>query len=269
MSKSLPADFVLPTVLRPEFRPCLRYYRNSASHAAEHALLLLQASVDQGYWYPGFSRKVKAALSKTHRKETELAAADTDKLTSAGKQFFFARIDVEYGRFECTLKYPEVAATRTPFGQWVAVFLPVAEAIAKLDATRPKPVIVFKTLSPTVVENLGRTLGLDLVSVEAPEIRWDLVEGVDQSGKRYSYYTPTILWSEGTVHHSSKFCVSDAGNHQCEACGHAIKNSFNWVPLFGRDKSGVAHSLWTGKDCAKKLFGCEVTGEAEFRKEGA
>jgi hypothetical protein len=53
---------------------------------------------------------------------------------------------------------------------------------------------------------------------------------------------------------------SAAGNEQCQACGHAIKSG-RFVPLVLDGKNGLC-SLWVGRDCAERFFGCKVTGES-------
>lgn len=55
--------------------------------------------------------------------------------------------------------------------------------------------------------------------------------------------------------------MTSASRHQCQACGHAIKNVFNWVPLVVDSAAGVPHAMWVGKDCAQTLFGVTVKGE--------
>jgi hypothetical protein len=37
----------------------------------------------------------------------------------------------------------------------------------------------------------------------------------------------------------------------------------NWVPLVAQMAAGPA-SLWVGRDCAKKLFGADASGEATY-----
>ena len=91
-------------------------------------------------------------------------------------------------------------------------------------------------------------------------------------GKKCRVYEVVIDWPEGTQHNKSRFFHS--GNHmQCQACGHAIQHPFNWVPILAygqkHDRVPVPYSLWVGRDCAGKLFGCEVEGDAIYKREGA
>lgn len=69
-----------------------------------------------------------------------------------------------------------------------------------------------------------------------------------------------LKWPEGTKFNATGYCRT-ANNHQCQACGHAIKNAFNWVLLVVDSAAGVPHAMWVGKDCAQTLFGVAVKGE--------
>jgi hypothetical protein len=75
-----------------------------------------------------------------------------------------------------------------------------------------------------------------------------------------------VVWPEGTEHACSRFAASGSQN-QCHACGHAIRNAFNWVPLVVENAEGVPHALWVGRDCAENLFGIKATGELEYAGE--
>lgn len=155
----------------------------------------------------------------------------------------------------------ETAAVETARG-WAKDFLPVAELVKELDAARPKPAYVFKTVSPTVFANVGTQMGLQFESVRAPEVVW-----VKEFVLGKMMWVPEIKWPEGTLHNTSKFAWgSKAGNSQCEACGHAIRRNDNWVPLLLDSVGNPPTALWVGKDCAKTLFGCVIQGTAIFNK---
>jgi hypothetical protein len=77
-------------------------------------------------------------------------------------------------------------------------------------------------------------------------------------------YEIIVDWPDGTLHNKSHFNYS-ANNQQCQACGHAIQNPFNWVPILAFNTTKVPHSLWVGRDCASKLFGCKVEGDAIYK----
>lgn len=146
--------------------------------------------------------------------------------------------------------------------QWAADFAPVAALVAQLDIARPKPNYVMGTISPTVLANLGGILGFQFDSIALPQVKWEWVER-EVNGKKYRICVGDIVWPEGTRHGASKFSISSSGNHQCEACGHAIRNPWNWVPLVAKTADGPV-SLWVGRDCAQNLFGCVLSGEGEY-----
>jgi len=145
--------------------------------------------------------------------------------------------------------------------RWVRAFAPVARLVQRLDASRPRPSYAFAEISPTVFRNVGQAMGLSFESVRAPDVRWEPVVGDDGS---ISGWAGVIVWPEGTRHGLSKFGISASGLDQCQACGHAIRDGSNWAPLVLDGASGPA-SLWVGRDCARRLFGCRFLGEARFR----
>jgi hypothetical protein len=168
--------------------------------------------------------------------------------------------------------------------QWALDFLPVACLVEALENARPRPTFVMGTLSPTVAKTLtgmGMTLRPETVAV--PWVKWERVERVSPKGQKYSIEIGTVIWPHdkcsahcgdcgnagkpsGTRHGKSRFVAGTAHNSQCHACGHAIKDPFNWVPLYMLDEQNVAHSMWVGRDCARKIFGVVVTGDAEYKE---
>jgi hypothetical protein len=184
---------------------------------------------------------------------------------------------MEFGIFEAAPRLCDLGPALVPFArneaerkaittarQWAADFAPVADLVARLDITRPKPVYTFKTLSAGVLANISAAIGIDIKSIREPEVRWDQVE-MTIKGKKILMWIGTIIWPDGTRHNVSKFNVSKGGgNNQCQACGHAIKSN-NWVPLIGDTKKSPV-SLWVGRDCASNLFGCDVTDATEYKR---
>lgn len=157
--------------------------------------------------------------------------------------------------------------------EFIADFAPVWELVEKLDMARPKPVYAFAEISPTVAKTLANLtyradgLAKELVptTVRCPEIEWKREKIVDKNGKTYTMMVGYIIWPEGTLHNRSRFSYGTKNNDQCHACGHAIKDGFNWVVLLMDDTNGVPHSLWVGRDCARKLFGVTVTGDTAYK----
>lgn len=255
-----------------------------------------------GYWQPGVSRKVRAALNKPnvaikfarandrnyststsagllHDVGVDRAARDI-RYTTEGRRFVSA---MRYGSFGEAPALVALGNTLEPYcvndeeraalataRQWALDFAPVAELVARLDATRPVPTVVLGSLSPTVAANLGRSLGIAFETISVPTIEWSWVE-MEIKGARVRVPVAKILWPEGTQHNRSRFAFgSRAGNHQCHACGHAIQRADNWIPLLARDAAGENPlSLWVGRDCAKRLFLVDVKGAAEYRRAPA
>lgn len=247
----------------------LAYYRNKALAAVRDvALPLLAQSEDAGYWLPGASRKVRSLLAKVHPKEVEAAIAEA----SAMDPYSGLAIDIEYGRLgRATLAADELVGDA--LARWWSAFEPVAALMARLDAERPKPTYAIGAVSAATAKNVGASMGLDLASFEVPPIDWKKtqqpVPGVP-GGATITVWIGVPRWPAGTLHNKSRYAGgSRAGNAQCHACGHAIRNPHNWVPVAAFGADGVPHSLWIGKDCAGVLLGISVKNEAGGRLEQA
>lgn len=274
-----------------------RWYSGKALKVIQDYVLptLAQAEAN-GYWPKGASRKVKAALNKQTVAAKFARANDRDwNLREKNPSGRLVDITSErdgdrtravrgwdvmhammFGLFENATKClttvwqlgqysvndAELEALKTA-QDWAVDFKPVAELVKLLDSRRPRPVVVCKTLSPTVLRNVGGAMGVSLDSIQFPEIVWKWVTMLAKDGTEYQISVGEIKWPAGTRHNTSRFAAGTAHNEQCHACGHAIKRSDNWVPLLAQTPSGPA-SLWVGRDCASKLFGCEVAGEADW-----
>jgi hypothetical protein len=149
--------------------------------------------------------------------------------------------------------------------RWARANAEVADLVALLDSRRPKPTVVMKTLSPTVAQNVSAHIGLDVSTIQSPPMHGEWIE-VEFKGRKMKVWQVVIDWPEGTQHFKSRFLHSDS-NDLCQACGHAIKDPYNWVPLLSYDANKTPYSLWTGKDCAEKLFGCEIEGDAIYKRK--
>jgi hypothetical protein len=247
-----------------------------------------------GYWKKGVARAVRATLNKQN--EAAKWARGVEKVLDAGSYthpLHDALSDMRYGSYgranhllTPAAKTKRLGKNRAGFSiitrrgaenvnetidRWAAAFAPVSELLVMLDERRPKPVIVLKTLSPTVAANVSKYIGIDLRTIQAPPMRGIWVDMLDKKGKSIRVWQVEIVWPEGTRHNQSKFLHSH-DNQLCQACGHAIRNGFNWVPLlaYGCDEplshcaSLAPFSLWVGRDCARKLFGCEIEGDAIY-----
>jgi len=152
----------------------------------------------------------------------------------------------------------------------------VLDLIKLLDERRPKQVVVMKTLSPTVMKNVSDHIGINLTTIQQPEMVGEWVEHtttINGKTKTQRVWRVRVIWPEGTLFNKSRFFHSGE-NWQCQACGHAIRNPFNWIPIlaYGRGTATAAYTkdmpfaLLVGRDCAEKLFGCEVEGDMLIEK---
>jgi hypothetical protein len=148
--------------------------------------------------------------------------------------------------------------------RWARANTEIAELVNLLNARRPKPVIVMAPLSPTVAANISTHIGIDVSTIQYPPSHGEWVE-LEYKGNKYRVYQVTIDWPEATQHGKSRFFQS-ANHLQCQACGHAIQKPFNWVPIlaYGHGATPAPYALWVGRDCAEKLFGCKVEGDAIY-----
>jgi hypothetical protein len=238
---------------------------------------------DLGYWKKGVARTVRASLNKQNV-AIKWAKACKDKLGvhSYGSlsmphdhPLSPAQFAMAYGQFEHAprlkdlLAVAKLSADAKPMAEdairWARAFCEVADLVALLDSRRPKPVIVMKTLSPTVAKNVTEHIGIDVSTIQMPEMRGEWVEML-RKGVKVQVWQVVIDWPDGTKHYQSKFLHSD-NNHLCQACGHAIKDPYNWLPILSYDAGKTPYSLWVGRDCATKLFGCEVEGDAIYKRE--
>lgn len=277
----------------------LKWYTGKAlATVRDYVIPTLEQAERDGFWPKGASRKVTAALRKASVAERFARANDrgfndrtpdpegllSDIQNIRGARSYDATLKgwdlnhaMMFGSFVHAPKLLGLAVALKPYARteaeraalqtardWAADFAPVGALVKMLDARRPKPVIVCGTLSPTVAGNVGRAMGVDLATIEVPEMitRW---EERTIKGQQVEVAVVEIIWPEGTRHGVSRFSYGTAHNDQCHACGHAIRNAYNWVPLVARTAKGPV-SLWVGKDCAKKLFGCTVEGEAEYAR---
>jgi hypothetical protein len=256
------AEAALPPVKESPFSAILKWFSGAALVKAREALQLLDASVEHGSWIPGASRKVRAALGKAN------VAAKTLEVTSdySGPKAEVAVYRAfTYGAYGSMLMLSAVEIRRlsAEAQQFVADFKPVALTMERLDATRPVPVFTTMNASRTVSAELKRQ---GAVNVEVCPIKWEFQELVDDNGVTSYVPVAILLWPEGIKHHTSRYAWGTSQNRQCEACGHAIKNNYNWVPLILTTEAGEKKSLWVGRDCAETLFGVKMTGDLEIAK---
>jgi hypothetical protein len=293
------AGVALATDPDMRFENILEWYTGKARDTiVNFAIPALTECEELGYWKKGVSRTVKAALNKQNVAQKFSRALDdqlgeADRWSNGRKRLGYDHPLYEgasdmlygsYGRaarhltadakakrdaqgdFTFTAKKADPASANAAIERWARAFAEVAELIELLDARRPKPNVVMKTLSPTVAKNVSEHIGIDVSTIQSPPMHGEWVEMVIK-GQKVTVYEIVIDWPEGTLHNESRFLHS-ANNSLCQACGHAIQDPYNWVPILSYDAGKTPYSLWVGRDCASKLFGCKVEGDAIYKREG-
>lgn len=266
------------------FDNLLEWFSGKAREAIVDVVIpALIESGEQGYWKKGVAVTVRAALNKQNL-AAKWAREVTKELDVDYKHPLHDGLsNMRYGSYGLAPRMLTTGAlgklhakpyfyTKKGTAQnvnevierWARANAEIAELVDLLNERRPKPVIVMKTLSPTVASNIGTHIGLDISTIQSPPSHGEWVE-FEYKGKKHRVYRVSIDWPKDTQHNKSRFFHS--GNHmQCQACGHAIQSPFNWVPIlaYGHGVEPTPYSLWVGRDCAKKLFDCEVDGDAIY-----
>lgn len=279
-----------------KYAACLKWFTGKARERAEEAIKLLEQSETDGQWIPKASRSVRAALGKANvaiklgREIERIREVSFDLKSYNGPGHDLDRIMV-YGNLYRILDKDldksiadlrKIAVKRRSEGcshveeideaiAYVAAFRPAAEAMSELDATRPAPVFTAINVSPTITKTLqDASLDLDLKTIRYCPHKKVRVRVVDPKTGKGSYeWWIKLLWPKRTVFYASRFAGYSprARFRQCEACGHAIKNPWNWVPLLIDNAKGIPHAVWVGRDCAGNVFGVKVTGEIKIEGE--
>jgi hypothetical protein len=249
----------LPPVPESKFSSALKWFSGTALIKARDALELLDASLAHGSWLPGASRKVRAALGKANVAKKKIAINKDSHRTKAESAIDYA---VNYGAFKqmSTLTLEDARRLNKVAFSYYEDFKPVVDIMDELDATRPVPVFTDLGVSETLTATLK---AFEAVKVTVAPLKRKKKEYLDKNGKQAWKYVYYLDWPKGTKHGTSRYRGTD-NNRQCEACGHAIKNGFNWVPLVLWGKDGTPKSCWTGRDCAESLFGVKMTGDLEI-----
>ncbi len=268
----------------------LGWFKGKSLEKATLGLDLLEASLANGSWVPKASVKVRAAfgggslrakhLGKKLRLEVAPRLPPTPKWGTpeyeASRQVSSALDSLVYALRNCSISFADrhdlsildslplsdsAKATLDAAREWTTGWAPVLDAIEQLDATRPKPVFTPIGASPTVTRTLEQ-LGIvsSIETLRMCPIKWEKEEYVDKQGKTAYKWVAYLDPPVGTKRNSSRHA---SGNH-CHACGHAIRNPYNWVPLLVDDASGQIHLIMVGRDCSETLFGVKVTGEVDL-----
>jgi len=281
-----------PAALAAHLTAALVWFTGKSRAAVEGFVIpaLVQSATD-GCWQPGASRKVHAALTKVSTATVKLGKLAEGFYDAARKEeydtpeykladsWFAIEMAFRYGNNvgACQKAVEILAATKLTAEQkalvaqaraFAADLAPIWAAVSRLDATRPKPVFTALGLSPTVTKTLTEQLKLNVATLRMPEYVVEYVEEevTDKHGRTSTQIKPIIVikWPEGTRHGRSPHAFRGPNGNLCHACGHAIKNAFNWVPFLMDDAAGVPHSMWVGRDCARNVFNVDVKGDAEY-----
>jgi hypothetical protein len=260
---------------------CLQWFSGKSLEKAQQAIGWVEQSLAQGYWVPKVSRTARAVLSKPNvAKKLFNQNKWLEDLRVKGEEEFFntgyqldhaitygdmdALREVDFAKIYQLRISPKEREVLTQLEPFKAAFLEVWEALAVLDESRPIPEFTYLGVSPTLTATL-EALKAEKVTVCPLKFVRKVRFTHEKEMQKYYVSVAVLNWPEGTQHCTSRY-QGTPQNQQCEACGHAIKNGYNWVPLILWGKDGVQRSLWTGRDCAQRLYGIKMTGELEIEK---
>lgn len=252
------------------------WFASKALTKAREALDLLEASEAAGGWLPRASTKVRAALSPAKSWVAESLSARAGLPYEARRTLRYggnvASYDVGLGSLVGDIrKFPGLSERdRKDAYDAIFYFRTLASRAADLDNSRPKPVITTLGVSPTITATL-KDMGVDgrPETVRVCPIEWHRITRIVDGVVR-TVSVGYLTWPANTKHNASRFArLKRAAGAPCQACGHSIRNGFNWVPLLIDDAQGTPHSLWVGRDCAHNIFGFKVTGELEYRQDAS
>jgi len=247
----------------------LAHFSGKSFQNAIAALDNLEASIEAGEWVPG-SRTAKAALNKSNlAAKAAKALGEVHKGVSykdpARDHVFSMWMALTYGQYTRLdrIDLPLVLASTDKdvlklaklYVAYSDAFAPIGEAIQALDNAIPKPVFTAMGASPTVTKIIE---ALGVVKVDVCPIEWIKGSYTNKKGETITYRIGVLKWPTGTKHGTSRFTMNAC---QCEACGHGIRNPFNWIPLVLTAGDGTPKALWVGRDCAQTLFGIKMTGD--------
>lgn len=268
------------TVVESSRQNCLQWFSGKALENARKALDLLAECEAAGYWLPGTKRKIDACLPKTNL-TANLATKHEHSLVNLGSfnnpepergwRVFWI---LKYGawRYTSHINWPSLRSkTSDPILlslldtalHYVSDFVPLTALALELDAVSPKPQVTTIGASPTVTKTLAEIgLHVKLDTIRPCPVTWrKIASSTTEDGQpRYSWIG-ILEWPENTVHDRSSHADPTGHHLHCHACGHSIKNHFNWVPILVDQADGTPLSLWVGRDCAQTLFGVRVSND--------
>lgn len=251
----------------------LKWYSGKAHMRAGAALQVLDRAIERGAWAKGEARKTRAALRNA------TVAQKVAARINGVRELFPLYMALRYGdsyvtsSMDLARMYDAAVACKREVDlaqglMFITQLQPVYQALNALDITKPQPTITALGVSPTMTKTLDEA-GLAPTTVRVCAIEWSQQAVQDAEGNKTIVSVGRLLWPENTLHNYTRFARVKAGHtDQCHACGHVIRNPFNWVPLLvDSAEDGTPHSMWVGKDCAHSLFGIKVAGELRLRPQ--
>ncbi len=265
----------------------LRWFKGKACENAAAALDLLALSEAEGNWIPGASRRVRACLGKANvainigrQHDRALSAIGDYKDDNSVRGHNVAMVlrfssfgdrGIDWEGVKAKTEDSQLRAVIDRAHDFVNDFATINALLHELDSVRPKPVFTSIGASRLVSSTL---VSMGLASPEANvrvcPVEWERVQLFKEDGVTPKGWTwkAKLLWPEGTRHNRSRYAMGTSTHDQCHACGHAIKNPYNWVPLLIDNVNGqgtTPYSLWVGRDCAKTIFGVKMTGDFDIK----
>lgn len=276
---------------------CLNWFTGSALVNATLAMDMLAASEAQGAWVPKASRRVMACFTKAnviiklaHKYGKAIEAINGDWTPEHGRHpdeqrgwgvshvmrfsLWTGRGKPEWEVIKDAAPSEDVRAAIETARKFLGDFAALAALSKRLDDTRPLPVFTTLGVSPTLTSTL-KSIGVDgsISTIRLCPIRWETEEvrvPLKSGGFKICYVLVGYPeWPANTVHNASRHSYGGNSVHQCHACGHAIKQPDNWVPIIIDNAAGVPHSLWIGRDCSRSLFGIKMTGAMTLKEKQA
>lgn len=266
----------------PEQRPAIDHSINTeavlslfsgkAHAAAVEGLTQLYASLALGEWIPGVSKRCRSVLNPQKANEAHKVRNRLYKTVYFGRRpdfkdpMYHVSSVLSFGERFVDEDCLNVDAVRPPnveekknavrmAKKLVEALRPVNDAMKILDDVRPKAVITTQQASPTVTRTMN---DLGATKIEVCPMKWVSEKRSDGTSVMVAF----LDWPAGTRFGTSRF----SGQDQCQACGHGIRNAFNWLPLVLSSPEGP-RALWVGSDCGHNLFGFKVKGTLEIKGE--
>lgn len=268
------------------FATVSKWFTGKALKEAEAAFAILAQSVEQGFWVKGGGLKVTSRLNKQNVAKKWAKAHEGDLVSvnhysrdgvyqreSSERGWtlhhnmyfgsFRAAQETDWATVEAGCQNDAERAAVAYARAWAADWAEVAAAIELLDSRKPQPVFTSLGLSPTVTMTLSR-LGVaafnDDVTIEVPPFKTEWVKMVIK-GREVEVPVSTPVWPEGTEHNTSMHAHSGRSYNCCHACGHAIRNGYNWCPIVVKVKGEAPKSMLIGRDCALNIFRIKMDGD--------